>query len=210
MSTSVLVSDRTAEVRDAIVAALSDVSDAADVTATHLSTITALDLRAAGISSLESGDFSGLSALTNLNLYGNQLSSLPDGIFEGLTALTTLRLGGNTVDPMPLIVSLQQVDANQYQAVISTGAPFDVVLSVDLTTVTIPQGSVKSATFTVTGVPVIGALPMLPANHFGYVLAKSAVCNRTTASRRSYSSCYARDYRLPECHRNRPRGHHGT
>ena len=180
VSTLVPVSDRTPEVRDAIVDAVSDVSDAADVTATHLSTITALNLRAAGISSLESGDFSGLSALTNLNLYGNQLSSLPDGIFEGLTALTTLRLGGNLVDPMPLIVSLQQVDANQYQAIILAGAPFDVVVSIDATTVTIPQGSVKSDTFTVIDIPEIGVLPTLPANHFGYTFSKSTACNRTS------------------------------
>ena len=180
VSTLVPVSDRTPEVRDAIVDAVSDVSDAADVTATHLATITALNLRAAGISSLESGDFSGLSALTNLNLYGNMLSRLPVGIFEGLTALTTLRLGGNTVDPMPLIVSLQQVDANQYQAIILAGAPFDVVVSIDATTVTIPQGSVKSDTFTVIDIPEIGVLPMLPANHFGYTFSKSTACNRTS------------------------------
>ena len=179
-STSVSVSERTSEVRDAIVAAISGVSDAGDVTTTHLAAITALDLRVAGISSLKSGDFGGLTGLTNLNLYGNQLSSLPVGIFSGLTALTTLRLGGNVVDPMPLIVSLQQVDVNQYQAIIPAGAPFDVTLSIDATTVTIPQGSVKSDAFTATGVPVIGALPMLPANHFGYIFAKSAVCPRTS------------------------------
>ena len=181
VSTSVPMSDRTAAVRDAIVAAISGVSNAADVTATHLAAITALDLRSAGIASLKTGDFSGLTALTNLNLFGNQLSSLPDGIFEGLTALTTLRLGGNLVNPMPLIVSLQQVDANEYQAVISTGAPYDIALSIDATTVTIPQGSMTSATFMTTGTPAIGALPTLPANHFGYTLAKSAVCNRTSA-----------------------------
>ena len=180
VSTSVPVSDRTAAVRDAIVTAISGVSDAADVTATHLAAITALDLRAAGISSLKSGDFGGLTGLTNLNLYGNQMSSLPAGIFEGLTSLTTLRLGGNVVAPMPLIVSLQQVDANQYQAIIPAGAPFDVTLSIDAMMVTIPQGSVKSDAFTATGVPVIGALPMLPVNHFGYTLAKSAVCSRTS------------------------------
>ena len=180
VSTSVPVSDRTAAVRDAIVAAISGVSNAADVTATHLAAITALDLRAAGISSLKTGDFSGLTGLTNLNLYGNQMSSLPAGIFEGLTSLTTLRLGGNVVAPMPLIVSLQEVNANQYQAIIPAGAPFDVTLSIDATTVTIPQGSVKSDAFTATGVPVIGALPMLPVNHFGYILAKSAVCSRTS------------------------------
>ena len=179
-STSVPVSDRTAAVRDAIVAAVPNISDAGDVTDIHLAAITELNLRATGITTLEMGDFSGLTGLTNLNLYGNMLNRLPMGIFDGLTALTTLRLGGNVVAPMPLIVSLQQVDANQYQAIIPTGAPFDVVVPIDATTVTIPQGSMKSDTFTAIGIPEIGALPMLPANHFGYVLAKSAVCNRTS------------------------------
>ena len=179
-TTLVAVSDRTSEVRDAIVAAISGVSDAGDVTATHLAAITALDLRSAGIASLKSGDFGGLTGLTNLNLYGNQMSSLPAGIFEGLTSLTTLRLGGNVVDPMPLIVSLQQVDVNQYQAIIPTGAPFDVVVPIDTMMVTIPQGSVKSATFAFAGTPIIGTLPMLPVNHFGYTFAKSAVCSRTS------------------------------
>ena len=179
-STSVPVSDRTAAVRDAIVAAVPNISDAGDVTDTHLAAITELNLRATGITTLEMGDFSGLTGLTNLNLYGNMLNRLPMGIFDGLTALTTLRLGGNVVAPMPLIVSLQQVDANQYQAIIPTGAPFDIVVPIDATTVTIPQGSMKSATFTTTGIPEISVLPMLPANHFGYVLSKSAVCNRTS------------------------------
>ena len=93
------------------------------------------------------------------------LSSLPNGIFEGLTALTSLRLGGNLVDPMPLIVSLQQVDANQFHAVIPTGAPFNVVLPVSAMMVTIPKGSFTSAPFTVVDMATVNidALPSLPA-----------------------------------------------
>ena len=121
------VSDRTSQVRDAIVAAVPNIDTAADVTETHLATITSLNLRAKSISALKSGDFSGLTGLTDLNLYGNQLSNLPNGIFEGLTALTTLRLGGNTVDPMPITVSLEKVGDNQFKAVAPIGAPFDIV-----------------------------------------------------------------------------------
>ena len=187
------VSDRTPEVRDAIVAAVPIVTDAANVTTAHLTAITVLDLRNKGITTLKAGDFSGLTGLTSLNLYGNMLSSLPNGIFSGLTALTSLRVGGNTFDPIPIIVSLEQVSSNQYRVVIPTGAPFDVAVPILLSdgsdhpeglgTVTVSKGSVKSAVRTV---PIvrgtfidIGALPSLPANHFGYILSKSATCNVT-------------------------------
>ncbi len=46
------VVDRTAIVRDVIVAAISDVDTAADVTEAHLATISALDLRNQGITEL--------------------------------------------------------------------------------------------------------------------------------------------------------------
>ena len=194
LDTSILsVNDRTSQVRDAIVAAVPGVTAAADVTATHLSAITSLDLRSKDISALKSGDFSGLSSMTSLNLYGNLLSSFPDGIFAGLTSLTSLRLGGNTVSPMPLIVWLEQVSNDMYKVSIPTGAPFDVAVPVvlvdgeigeTLRLVTIPKGSVKSDAFLVpvvqSGSIVIGALPNLPSNHFGYVFSKSGICNRTT------------------------------
>ncbi len=193
LDTSILsVNDRTSQVRDAIVAAVPGVTAAADVTATHLSAITSLDLRSKDISALKSGDFSGLSSMTSLNLYGNLLSSFPDGIFAGLTSLTSLRLGGNTVNPMPLIVWLEQVSNDMYKVSIPTGAPFDVAVPVvlvdgeigeTLRLVTIPKGSVKSDAFLVpvvqSGSIVIGALPNLPSNHFGYVLTKSGACNLT-------------------------------
>ena len=186
------VADRTAEVRDAIVAAVPNVTDATDVTESQVAAITNLNLRNKGIASLKTGDFSGMTALTNLNLFGNQLSSLPAGTFNGLTALSLLRLGSNAVDPLPLIVSLQQTSDNTFKAVITTGAPFNVVLPIRVTNgsisggttaVTISQGATESTSFTVIGIAAevsFGTLPRLPRNHFGYELAQTTVCNRTT------------------------------
>ena len=187
------VADRTPQVRDAIVAAIPGVTDAAQVTAAQLATITNLNLRDKSISLLKTGDFFGLTALTNLNLFSNQLSSLPSSIFDGLTALTTLRLGGNAVDPLPLIVSLQSVGEGEFKAVITTGAPFSIVLPINVTngsisggatSIIIPQGSAESASFTVIGTSAkvsFRYLPGLPSNHYGYTLAQSTVCNRTEA-----------------------------
>ena len=187
------VADRTPQVRDAIVAAIPGVTDAAQVTAAQLATITNLNLRDKSISLLKTGDFFGLTALTNLNLFSNQFSSLPSSIFDGLTALTTLRLGGNAVDPLPLIVSLQSVGEGEFKAVITTGAPFSIVLPINVTngsisggtiSVMIPQGSAESASFTVIGTSAkvsFRYLPGLPSNHYGYTLAQSTVCNRTEA-----------------------------
>ncbi len=186
------VANRTSQVRDAIVAAVLNVTDAASVTESQVAAITSLNLRSMGISSLKTGDFSGMTALTTLNLFRNQLSELPPGIFDGLTALTNLRLGGNVVDPLPIIVSLQSVGSGEFKAVITTGAPFSMVLPITatdgsisggITSVTIPQGSSESASFTVIGTSAkvsFGSLPGLPSNHFGYTFAQSTVCNRTT------------------------------
>ena len=185
------VSDRTPQVRDAIVAAVPNVNNAANVTAAHLAAISSLNLRGKGISALKTDDFSGLTGLTSLNLYGNQLSNLPDGIFEGLTSLTTIRLGRNAIDPLPLTVSLENVGAGAFKAVAPAGALFDIVLPITVThgsitegatTVTIPQGNVESRTLTViraagttAHVTVgVGTFPNLPRlNHYGYALVKS-------------------------------------
>ena len=182
------VSDRTAEVRDAIVTA-AGVNTADEVTETHLAAITSLNLRDSDISELKSGDFSGMTGLTSLNLYNNQLSILPDGIFEGLTALTSLRLGGNTVDPLPITITLEKSEDGQFKAIVPTGAPFDIVLPISATngsisdsatSLTIAKGSESSAVTvsrtadtTVAVTANIGTLPGLPRNHYGYVLTKS-------------------------------------
>ena len=184
------VADRTPEVRDAIVAAVPNVTDAAKVTKAQVAAITSLNLRNTGITVLKSGDFSGMTGLTSINLYNNQLSSLPNGIFEGLTLLTTVRLGRNAVDPLPFDVSLEKVGNGEFKAVAPAGALFDIVLHITVTngsitggatTVTIPKGNKVSDTLTVTrtvgttaDVTVdIEAFPNLPRNHYGYALVKS-------------------------------------
>ncbi len=256
------VSERTPQVRDAIVAAVPGVNSANEVTEAHLAAITYLDLSGQSITSLKVGDFEGLTGLeelhlgsnqltilpedifdgltvlTTLRLYGNQLSSLPedifdeltsltwiqlgynrfttlpssifdgltkltvlamrgnqfttlpDGIFEGLTGLTRLHLEENAAYPLPLTVSLEKVGDNQFKAVAPTGAPFDIVLPLNIangtiysgaTTITIPAGSLESEPLTVlrtsdrtsTVTVNIGTLPGLPTNHSGYSLVKS-------------------------------------
>ena len=190
------VSERTPQVRNAIISALPDVYTAEDVTLAHLTTITKLNLRSKNISKLKSGDFSGLIALNNLNLYNNNLIRLPDGIFNGLTALKTLRLGRNAVNQMILPIYLQQVDDHDYKVVIPNGAPFDMILPVTVTNgilnssethLTIPQGSTESKVFGVIcplGSPIspsvnLEIIPKLPRNHYGYTFALSTVYRRT-------------------------------
>ncbi len=185
------VAERTPQVRDAIVAAVSNVAAASDVTESQVASITSLNLRTKGITSLKTGDFSGMASLSNLNLFGNQLRRAPVGLFNRLTALTTLRLSGNAINPFPLIVSLQQVSHSEFRAVIPSGAPFNVVIPIrvtdgslrgGITAVTIPQGSVVSAPFTVDGTAAkvaFGTLPEIPRNHYGYTLTQSTIYYRT-------------------------------
>ena len=93
------VSDRTPQVRDAIVAATG--VPANEVTEAHLAAITLLDLNLKKITSLRAGDFDGLNNLTRLELYSNQLSTLPLGIFDNLTQLTQLLLYHNNLSTLP-------------------------------------------------------------------------------------------------------------
>ena len=96
------VCDRTAAVRDAIVAAVPGVTDCADVTETHLAAITGpLNLANKSITALKAGDFDGLTALTELDLNNNKIRTLPSGVFGELTALTTLYLNINRIRTLP-------------------------------------------------------------------------------------------------------------
>ncbi len=63
---------------------------------TGLTSLTFLDLENNHISSIESSDFTGLTSLTSLHLEENQISSIESGAFSGLTALWMLLLGDNT------------------------------------------------------------------------------------------------------------------
>ena len=93
---------RTQQVRDAIVAAVSGITDCANITATHLENITGLlDLGSKRITTLQAGDFAGLTALTRLSLLNNQLQTLPAGVFDNLTALEWLILFNNQLGSLP-------------------------------------------------------------------------------------------------------------
>ena len=94
------VCDRTVQVRDAIVDAISGVSACGDVTADHLAAIRTLDLNSRDIKALKAGDFSGLTALKTLYLHGNRLSTLDADIFSGLTALKALYLHRNQLSTL--------------------------------------------------------------------------------------------------------------
>ncbi len=100
------LSDRTPQVRDAIVAAVPGVCNANDVTAAHLAAITSLSIYEENVTSLNSGDFDGLTGLTYLDLSYNPLSLLPSDIFDDLTALTVLDLPNNQLSSIPSLSGL--------------------------------------------------------------------------------------------------------
>ena len=104
------VCDRTSQVRDVIVSAVSGVSNCANITTTHLAAILELyfdNVDNTGIRSLQSGDFAGLTGLEFLSLHDNnsRLSgrtlTLPADIFDGLTSLEELDLGRNVIPSLP-------------------------------------------------------------------------------------------------------------
>ena len=99
------ICNRTDAVETALLAAISGISDCANVTPSHLFGITSLDLSASTppISSLSAGDFAGLRYLTTLDLSNNSLTALPHGIFDSLIAATSIDLGNNalTSDGVP-------------------------------------------------------------------------------------------------------------
>ena len=61
-----------------------------------LTNLTELYLHENQLTSIEAGDFSGLTNLTKLDLSSAGVASIESGAFSGLTNLTELRLEGNT------------------------------------------------------------------------------------------------------------------
>ena len=91
-----LVCGRTAQVRDAIVAA-TPAETCAKVTATQLSEVTSLDASGSAIAGLSVGDFAGLTGLKALDLSGNQITTLSRNRFTDLSSLTSLDLSDNDI-----------------------------------------------------------------------------------------------------------------
>ena len=92
---------RTTAVRDAIVDAVTGVSDCADLTAAQLAAITSLIVTGNSGLILQAGDFNGLTGLGVLSLNNNGLTMLPAGVFDGLTSLTLLSLFNNSLTSLP-------------------------------------------------------------------------------------------------------------
>lgn len=95
------VCDREQPVQDAILAAVSGVSDCADITADHLSGITILELQSKSVTDLPVGSFSGMTGLLTLRLEDNQIRDLPLGLFDDLTRLTSLQMNNNRISALP-------------------------------------------------------------------------------------------------------------
>ena len=156
-----------------------------------LNSLEGLYLTDNALTTLEPGIFDGLNSLTWLLLSSNALTTLEPGIFDGLNSLTFLELQNNQVDPLPITISLERVREDKFKAKAHTGAPFTIVLSVQVTNgdlvgeashITIPTGRRTSDTLTVAHnagtsdavIVDIGPLPQLPPDHSGYTLVKSA------------------------------------
>ena len=95
------ICDRTQQVRDEILNALSDVDDCAAVTVADLATVTELYIVRKNVTALQSGDFAGLSAVGEIHLRSNALSTLPPDLFAGLSALGVLVLSNNALTSLP-------------------------------------------------------------------------------------------------------------
>ena len=89
------ICDRTPQVEAAILAGINPAPACESVPESELADINFLNLESASITSLASGDFTGLSALETLILSFNNVTTLPADVFDGLSALEILDLGGN-------------------------------------------------------------------------------------------------------------------
>ena len=100
-TSTVNICDRTPQVEAAILAQIFPRPACEAVPEAGLARITLLNLIEAGITSLASGDFTGLAALGDLTLRSNALTTLPDGVFDNLSALERLDLGNNAFTTLP-------------------------------------------------------------------------------------------------------------
>ena len=86
------VCDRVPPIRDAIVNAIPGVDACGDVTASHLASIVALDVRHKDARGLDADDFSGLTGMEDLVLEHVDIRVLPNGVFSGLISLKKIKI----------------------------------------------------------------------------------------------------------------------
>ena len=109
---------RDATVQTAIMAAIPDVTECANVTDDHLAAITgALDLSDSSLTELAASDLEGLSGLMALDISDNDIDYLPSHVFDDLTALQEIDLSSNGLmlmppDPFYKNLSLEIMDAS--------------------------------------------------------------------------------------------------
>ncbi len=146
-----------------------------------LSSLETLSLRGNELTTLPDRVFSGLTSLQTLVLTTNRLTALPDGIFTGLPSLKRLTVSQNE-RLLTTMISLEFAGEGRFRAMAQTGALFDIELPITVVNgvidggssqqITIPRGSVYSATFTVSRNPGpastvfvdIGELPEMPSS----------------------------------------------
>ena len=146
------ICDRTQQVQDAILGALSGVDDCAAVTDADLASLTSLDMSFQSIASLKSGDFAGLTSLTALGLGGNSFTMLPADVFSDLTALTHLPLNDNALESLPGTVfsSLTALTNLDLQGNALESLPADVFSGLTaLTTLDLDENALESLPGTV-------------------------------------------------------------
>ena len=108
------LSERTQQVRAAIVAAVPGIDAADDVLGAHLAAITTLSLNNKGITSLKTGDFNGLTSLTTLELNNNSISDI--SALEHLTSLTQLLLASNSFSDISSLEGMTQLTVLKLQS----------------------------------------------------------------------------------------------
>ena len=121
------VCDRTAEIRDAIVSAVTGVTDCAEITETQLGQITTLTLFGVSITALAADDLIGLSGLVTLNLAYTGLTVLPPTVFDDLTSLDNLWLNNNQLQTLPAGIFTGLTGLDDLRLASNPGFPFGPV-----------------------------------------------------------------------------------
>ena len=93
--------ERTPAVMEAIMSELEWIGNVDDVTEYDLLSVRLINMSGHSLTTLKSGDFSGLDWVRLLYIPSNSLESLPEDIFDGLILLETINLTSNSLESLP-------------------------------------------------------------------------------------------------------------